>query len=108
MAKDGTNRGGYRVGSGRKAKPLIEKINEGKVKSNKKFDSLLPEPAEFVGDDMPPVKDYLKAKLIFSLIFMGIGTILTTGIVLIFILLNALAPIRSIPLETKIFFSSPL
>ena len=62
MAKDGTNRGGYRPGSGRKSKPLIEKINEGKTESKAKFDTLLPEPAEFIGDDMPPVKEYLKAK----------------------------------------------
>src|SRR5574344_1276444 len=62
MAKDGTNRGGYRPGSGRKSKPLIEKINEGKTKLKAKFDTLLPEAAEFIGDDMPPVKEYLKAK----------------------------------------------
>ncbi len=29
MAKDGTNRGGARIGSGQKKKPLIDKIAEG-------------------------------------------------------------------------------
>lgn len=56
MAKDGTNRGGARSGSGRKAKPLIDKINEGKIKPTKL------EAAEFEGTDMPPIKEYLKAK----------------------------------------------
>ena len=56
MAKDGTNRGGNRTGSGRKAKPLIEKIVEGKLKPTKL------EAIEFEGSDMPPIKDYLKAK----------------------------------------------
>ena len=31
MAKDGTNRGGIRIGAGRKRKPLEEKIAEGKA-----------------------------------------------------------------------------
>ena len=60
MAKDGTRRGGSRPGSGRKPKPLIEKINEGSAKPLKKDGDL--EAAEFEGSDMPPVKDYLKAK----------------------------------------------
>lgn len=34
MAKDGTNRGGVRVGAGKKRKPLEEKILEGKADSN--------------------------------------------------------------------------
>ena len=60
MAKDGTRRGGARPGSGRKPKPLVEKINEGIEKPLKKQDEL--EPVEFEGADMPPIKDYLKAK----------------------------------------------
>ena len=56
MAKDGTVRGGARPGAGRKPKPLAEKINAGK--SAKVID--LPEPASFDGNDMPPVKEYLK------------------------------------------------
>ena len=58
MAKDGTARGGQRAGSGRKSKPLVDKINAGQ--SAKVME--LPAPATFVGADVPPVKDYLKAK----------------------------------------------
>ena len=36
MAKDGTNRGGARIGAGRKSKPLSEKIVEGKTKNTGK------------------------------------------------------------------------
>jgi len=59
MAKDGTNRGGARPGSGPKKKPLTTKIIEGKVKNE--APSLLPEPVVFEGVDVPPIKDYLKA-----------------------------------------------
>lgn len=55
MAKDGTNRGGARPGAGRKPKALTDKIKEGR-----KADVML-EPAELVGADIPPVKDFLKA-----------------------------------------------
>lgn len=58
MAKDGTNRGGSRVGSGRKSKALTEKINAGL--SATVID--LPEPADINGEEMPPVKEYLKSK----------------------------------------------
>ena len=34
MAKDGTNRGGLRLGAGRKAKPLAKKVIEGKAKKS--------------------------------------------------------------------------
>lgn len=57
MAKDGTMRGGARVGSGRKSKALTEKIDSGLAATV--ID--LPEPAEFNGEDVPPVKDFLKA-----------------------------------------------
>ncbi len=57
MAKDGTMRGGQRVGSGRKSKALTEKIDSGLAATV--ID--LPEPAEFDGEDVPPVKDFLKA-----------------------------------------------
>ena len=43
MAKDGTARGGARYGAGRKPKPLAD-------------------PPVFEGADVPPVKEYLKAK----------------------------------------------
>ena len=57
MAKDGTMRGGARVGSGRKSKALTEKIDSGLAATV--ID--LPEPAEISGEDVPPVKDFLKA-----------------------------------------------
>ena len=56
MAKDGTNRGGARPGSGRKPKALTDKIKEGKSAS------VLPEPADIQGVDMPPVKEYMRAQ----------------------------------------------
>jgi len=58
MAKDGTNRGGARVGSGRKSKALVDKINEGTSAQILE----LPEPPVFEGEDVPPIKEYLKAK----------------------------------------------
>ena len=58
MAKDGTNRGGPRPRTGPKKKPLIDKINDGRADGEK----ILPQPAEIEGYDIPPVKDYLKAK----------------------------------------------
>lgn len=57
MAKDGTMRGGARVGSGRKAKALSEKIDNGLSASVMD----LPEPADMKGEDVPPVKDFMKA-----------------------------------------------
>lgn len=59
MAKDGTMRGGARVNSGRKSKSQSEKILEGRLDSGV---AVLPEPVEIEGVDVPPVKDYLKAK----------------------------------------------
>ena len=61
MAKDGTMRGGPRANSGPKKKALSEKIVEGKIEFNSSA-SILPEPIEIEGVDVPPVKDYLKAK----------------------------------------------
>lgn len=55
MAKDGTNRGGARIGAGRKSKSLTDKINEGKSAK------ILTVPAELEGADVPPVRDFLKA-----------------------------------------------
>ncbi|MDE6780975.1 MAG: P27 family phage terminase small subunit [Ruminococcus sp.] len=55
MAKDGTNRGGARIGAGRKAKSLNDKINEGKSAK------VLTVPAELEGADVPPVREFLKA-----------------------------------------------
>lgn len=56
MAKDGTNRGGARVGAGRKKKSLEEKITDGQA--TQKVVS-----ASSVSDDaMPPLKEYLSSK----------------------------------------------
>lgn len=58
MAKDGTRRGGARVGAGRKPKALTEKIVEGR----EMFPGDLPEPSELDAADAPPIKDFLKAQ----------------------------------------------
>ena len=58
MAKDGTNRGGARVGAGRKPKSLHDKLADGQEANV--ID--LPEPANLEGHVMPPVKKYLKAE----------------------------------------------
>ena len=57
MAKDGTNRGGARVGAGRKPKALVDKIAQGGTGPVLSF----PKSADFNGEDVPPVKDFLKA-----------------------------------------------
>lgn len=57
MAKDGTARGGQRVGAGRKSKALSDKIADGRLNGA----MVLPEPEDIEGSDVPPVKDYLKA-----------------------------------------------
>ncbi|MCD7736716.1 MAG: hypothetical protein LUI07_07130 [Lachnospiraceae bacterium] len=62
MAKDGTARGGPRTGSGRKSKALTDKIADGNPGKRPLTVVDLPEPSSFKGEDMPPVKDYLKAK----------------------------------------------
>ena len=57
MAKDGTARGGARVGAGRKPKALADKVAQGMT-----ADVLsLPDPADIEGVEVPPVKDFLKA-----------------------------------------------
>ena len=58
MAKDGTARGGARVGAGRKAKALTDKISDGSAATIIE----LPEPPNIEGADVPPVKEYMKAK----------------------------------------------
>ena len=58
MAKDGTARGGARPGTGPKRKALTEKISAGKPAQV--ID--LPEGAALEGVDMPPIKEYMKAK----------------------------------------------
>lgn len=58
MAKDGTNRGGQRVGAGRKPKALKDKIATGRLNDA----MVLPEPVGIEGVDVPPIKEYLKAE----------------------------------------------
>ena len=58
MAKDGTARGGARMGAGRKTKALAEKISEGQAATVMEFTDA----AQFQGEDIPPIKDYLKAR----------------------------------------------
>ena len=57
MAKDGTNRGGARVGAGRKSKALTDKIADGRLDGV----MILPAPASLEGVEVPPVKEYMKA-----------------------------------------------
>ena len=54
MAKDGTNRGGARIGAGRKSKSLNDKISEGKSAK------VLNVPTDLQGEDVPPVREYFK------------------------------------------------
>lgn len=61
MAKDGTMRGGARPNTGPKKKALADKIIKGKA-SVENGAVMLPEPIEIEGVDMPPIKDFLKAK----------------------------------------------
>ena len=57
MAKDGTARGGPRVGAGRKPKALADKVAKGMA-----ADVLaLPDTADIKGVDVPPVKEFMKA-----------------------------------------------
>lgn len=61
MAKDGTMRGGARPNTGPKKKALADRIVEGKA-SVEDGTVVLPEPVEIEGVDMPPIKEFLKAK----------------------------------------------
>ena len=58
MAKDGTARGGQRVGSGRKNNALADKITTGRMRNA----TVRPEPPEMEGLDMPPVREYMLEK----------------------------------------------
>ena len=61
MAKDGTMRGGARPNTGPKKKALADKIIEGKARVENSA-VVLPDPVEIEGVDMPPIKEFLKAK----------------------------------------------
>ena len=63
MSKDGTNRGGPRPGSGRKPKAVAEKLANGNPGGRKLTVVDFGDEADnLVGAEMPPVKEYLKAK----------------------------------------------
>jgi hypothetical protein len=62
MAKDGTNRGGARIGAGQKKKPLADKILEGNPGRRKLMVMEFTDAAELEGESMPPPRDYLAAK----------------------------------------------
>ena len=63
MSKDGTNRGGARPGAGRKPKAISEKIASGNPGGRTlTVVDFGDEAVNLKGTDMPPVKDYLKAK----------------------------------------------
>ncbi len=65
MAKDGTRRGGARVGAGRKPKSLAEKVNEGSP-AKRMLEPIGLFPDENVElcelDDLPPLKDFMTAE----------------------------------------------
>lgn len=62
MAKDGTNRGGIRPGTGPKRKALVDKIQDGTAKGILVMPYDLPEPEDIQGEDVSPVREYLTAK----------------------------------------------
>lgn len=63
MAKDGTLRGGARPGTGPKKKALTEKIDTGNPGGRAlTVIDFGDDAAKLSGQDMPPVKDFLKAK----------------------------------------------
>lgn len=65
MSKDGTNRGGFRVGAGRKPKALKEKIDAGNPGNRPLRKIEIPDIDEELpsinGVDMPPPREYLSA-----------------------------------------------
>ncbi len=61
MAKDGTNRGGARIGAGRKPKALSEKIRDGNSKKSNDKSNTMMDAAKLDGVDVPPIKEYMKA-----------------------------------------------
>ena len=61
MAKDGTARGGQRVGAGRKSKALTDKIAAGNPGNRKLKVIDLPKVKDLEGEDIPEPREYLKA-----------------------------------------------
>ena len=64
MAKDGTNRGGPRPGTGPKKKPLLDRIQDGTAKGTMVMPDDLPEPADIEGSDIPPVHEKVADTLV--------------------------------------------
>lgn len=62
MAKDGTARGGPRIGQGRPAKGLKEKIDAGNPGGRPLRILDLPEPPDMEGEDAPKPRDYMLEK----------------------------------------------
>ena len=63
MSKDGTNRGGSRPGAGRKPKAIAEKLATGNPGGRPlTVVDFGDEAVNLKGTEMPPVKDYLKAR----------------------------------------------
>ena len=61
MAKDGTNRGGARMGAGAKKKPLADKITEGNPGGRKLTVMEFSNTADLIGRDMPEPGKMLEA-----------------------------------------------
>ena len=61
MAKDGTNRGGVRIGAGRKSKSVEEKFLDGQL-DNRVIELKTADIEEFTDFEPPPPKDYLLAE----------------------------------------------
>lgn len=62
MAKDGTARGGQRVGQGRKPKAIADKITAGNPGKHPLKVMDLPDVPNLDGEDMPQPKNYMKEK----------------------------------------------
>lgn len=62
MAKDGTSRGGARLGSGQKKKPIAEKILDGNPGHRKLTVMDFTDTADLTGSEIPEPKEYLTAK----------------------------------------------
>lgn len=62
MAKDGTNRGGARLGSGQKKKPIVDKILDGNPGHRKLTVMEFSDTTDLIGETMPEPNEYLTAK----------------------------------------------
>jgi len=62
LSKDGTTRGGSRIGSGRKAKALADKITLGNPGKRKLEVIEFPDTPSLDGSEIPPIKEYMKSQ----------------------------------------------